>query len=246
MALPGMVVALFLFPLYHAPVERPFWSQVSDHYFYVLYSFVAVGIVSIFAWDLLFPDLLDLFVLSPLPIAGRRLFLARLAAACLFLALFLFGANALGFIFFPALSDAPGLARHLFAHLVAVMGSGVFVAAFFLSLQGILVALLGERLFRAISPFLQGLAMMLLLTIFLLFPVSSRFLEALTHLRSLFSAVLVFGNIREASGRIIIPAGFQPAREDGLPGNRRCGCHGDPFLSRCLSTQNALPGRGIR
>ena len=186
MALPGMVVALFLFPLYHAPVERPFWSQVSDHYFYVLYSFVAVGIVSLFAWDLLFPDLLDLFVLSPLPIAGRRLFLARLVAACLFLALFLLGANALGFIFFPALSDAPGLARHLFAHLAAVMGSGVFVAAFFLSLQGTLVALLGERLFRAISPFLQGLAMMLLVTIFLLFPVSSRFLEALTNLARYF------------------------------------------------------------
>jgi hypothetical protein len=186
MALPGMVVALFLFPLYHAPVERTFWSQVSDHYFYVLYSFVAVGIVSIFAWDLLFPDLLDLFVLSPLPIAGRRLFLARLVAACLFLALFLLGANALGFIFFPALSDAPGLARHLFAHLAAVMGSGAFAAAFFLSLQGILVALLGERLFRAISPFLQGLAMMMLVTIFLLFPVSSRFLEALTNLARYF------------------------------------------------------------
>jgi hypothetical protein len=186
MALPGMVVALFLFPLYHAPVERPFWSQVSDHYFYVLYSFVAVGIVSIFAWDLLFPDLLDLFVLSPLPVAGRRLFLARMVAACLFLALFLLGANALGFIFFPALSDAPGLAQHLFAHLAAVMGSGAFAAASFLGLQGILVALLGERLFRAISPFLQGLAMMILVTIFLLFPVSSRFLEALTNLARYF------------------------------------------------------------
>ncbi len=77
-ALPGMVVALFLSPLYHAPLARPFWSQVSDHYFYVLYSFVAVGAVSIFAWDLFFPDLLDLFVLSPLPIVNRRLFLARI------------------------------------------------------------------------------------------------------------------------------------------------------------------------
>ena len=134
----------------------------------------------------------------------------------------------------------------MFAHLAAVMGSGAFAAAFFLSLQGILVALLGERLFRAISPFLQGLAMMMLVTIFLLFPVSSRFLDALTNSGALFSAVLVFGYIREASGRIIIPAGFHRAREDGLPGNRRRGCRRDPFLSRCLSTQNALPGRGIR
>jgi uncharacterized membrane protein YwzB len=180
-ALPGMVVALFLFPLYHAPVPRPFWSQVSDHYFYVMYSFVAVGAVTIFAWDLLFPDLLDLFVLSPLPIIDRRLFLARMVAACLFLGLFLFGTSALGSIFFPLLSEPPGFARHVFAHLLAVLGGGTFAAAFFLSLQGVLVTVLGECFFRTIAPVLQGISTMMLLTILLLFPVSSQFLEVLIH-----------------------------------------------------------------
>jgi hypothetical protein len=181
-ALPGMVVALFLFPLYHAPLERPFWSQVSDHYFYVLYSFVAVGAVSIFSWDLLFPDLLDLFVLSPLPIVGARLFRSRIVAAVLFLGLFLFGSSALGAIFYPLLSDSPGLARHLLAHVLAVLASGAFAAALILSLQGLMAAVMGERFSRAISPFLQGIAMMLLLTILLLFPVTSRFLEMLANL----------------------------------------------------------------
>jgi uncharacterized membrane protein YwzB len=180
-ALPGMVVALFLFPLYHAPLERPFWSQVSDHYFYVMYSFVTVGSVTIFAWDLLFPDLLDLFILSSLPIANKRLFLARIVAACLFLGLFLCGINALGAIFYPLLSEPPGLTRHMFAHLLAVLGSGAFAATFFLSLQGVMVAVLGERLFRTVSPVLQGVATMVLLTILLLFPVLSRFLEVLTR-----------------------------------------------------------------
>ena len=181
-ALPGMVVALFLTPLYHAPLPRPFWSQVSDHYFYVLYSFVAVGAVSIFAWDLLFPDLIDVFVLTPLPVVNRRLFLARTAAAALFLGLFLIGSSALGSIFFPLLSETPGLARHLVAHVLAVMGSGAFAAALFLSVQGMMVTVMGERLFRAISPFLQAVTIMMLLTIFLLFPVSSQFLQALTNL----------------------------------------------------------------
>jgi hypothetical protein len=180
-ALPGVVVALFLFPLYHAPLERPFWSQVSDHYFYVMYSFVAVGAVTIFAWDLLFPDLLDLFILSSLPIADRRLFLARIVAACLFLGLFLFGINALGAIFYPLLSEPPGLTRHAFAHLLAVLGSGAFAGAFFLSFQGMMVAILGERIFRTVSPVLQCIATMALLTILLLFPVSSQYLEALLH-----------------------------------------------------------------
>jgi hypothetical protein len=181
-ALPGMVVALFLFPLYHAPLERPFWSQVSDHYFYVLYSFVTVGAVSIFAWDLLFPDLLDLFVLSPLPIVGARLFRSRIVAAALFLGLFLLGSSALGAIFYPLLSDSPGLARHLLAHLLAVLTSGAFAAAWVLSVQGWMVTILGVRLSRTISPFLQGISMMLLLTILFLFPVTSRFLEVLVNL----------------------------------------------------------------
>src|ERR1700761_2635233 len=128
-ALPGLVVALFLFPLYHAPLERPFWSQASDHYFYVLYSFVAAGAVSIFSWDLLFPDLLDLFVLSPLPIAGARLFRSRIVAAVLFLGVFLFAGSAPGAIFYPMFSDPPGMARLLLAHVLAVVASDSFAAA---------------------------------------------------------------------------------------------------------------------
>ncbi|MGB8539097.1 MAG: hypothetical protein WCD57_21920 [Acidobacteriaceae bacterium] len=181
-ALPGVVVALYLAPLYHAPLERPFWSQVSDHYFFVLYSFVAVGAVTIFSWDLLFPDLLDLFVLSPLPIAGARLFRSRMIAAVLFLGLFLFGSSAPGIIFYPMFSDPPGLARHVLAHVLSVLAGGAFAAALILSLQGLTAAVMGERFSRAISPFLQGVAIMLLMTIFLLFPVTSRFLEVLMNL----------------------------------------------------------------
>src|ERR1700692_1076553 len=58
-ALPGLLVALFLFPTYHAfppaPLHRPFWSQAGDHYFYVTYPFVVMGIVTVYEWDLLFP-----------------------------------------------------------------------------------------------------------------------------------------------------------------------------------------------
>jgi hypothetical protein len=180
-ALPGMVVALFLFPPYHAPEVRPFWAQVSDHYFYLLYSFVAVGAVTIFAWDLFFPDLLDIFVLTPLPIVGRRFFRARIAAVCLFLGLFLIGVNALGAIFFPVLSEPPGFVSHVVAHLLAVLASGVFAAAFFLGLQGVMLAVMGERFFRAVSPFLQGVSMMVLVTILLLFPVASQFLKVLIN-----------------------------------------------------------------
>src|SRR6202046_2600058 len=56
-ALPGLLVALFLFPAYHAfppaPLHRPFWSQAGDHYFYVTYPFVIMGIATVYEWDLL-------------------------------------------------------------------------------------------------------------------------------------------------------------------------------------------------
>ena len=56
MALPGLVVAMYLYPVYHLPRghvgrywgPRPYWSQVGDHYFFVLFSLVAMGLVTIF------------------------------------------------------------------------------------------------------------------------------------------------------------------------------------------------------
>jgi hypothetical protein len=181
-ALPSLVVALFLFPPYHAPLPRSFWSQASDHYFYLVYSFVTMGLVTIFAWDLLFPDLLDLFVLSPLPIASIRLFLARIVAACLYLGLFLAGTSVLGAIFFPLMAEPPQFTRHVFAHLVAVLAGGTFAAGSILALQGILLTVMGERLFRIVAPCLQAVVVMMLLTVFLLFPVSAQFLHVLTNL----------------------------------------------------------------
>ncbi len=178
-ALPGLCVAIYLFPPYHFPGGRPFWSQVADHYFYVMYSFVAIGAVTVFVWDLFLPDLLDVFVLSTLSIERRTLFTARIAAIGLFLSIFLFGINVLGTIFFPASTDLPSLSRHFFAHLTAVTMSGLCIASFLLAVQGFLLTLLGEYLFRKISPFLQALAITTLLTILLMFPLLSRFIETL-------------------------------------------------------------------
>ncbi len=189
-AVPQLIFALFLYPLYHGippirPLKPPFWSQVNHHYFYVMYSFVVMGAVTVFEWELLFPELLDVFVLSTLPIAGRRLFWARIAALVIFLAMFLVGMNLLGAVFFPLVADMPGLVRYVAAHVVAVGLAGVFVAAFFLGLQGVLILVVGQRLSRSFSPLLQGASMMLLLTVFILSPMLMMFLRPLLESDSL-------------------------------------------------------------
>jgi hypothetical protein len=173
------MLAFFLMPAYAAIPKRPYWARVGDHYFFVLYSFVVMGSITVFEWDLLFPDLLDVYVLTTLPISNRRLFLARILALAAFLGLFLVGANILATLFLPTISDYPNIFRHLGAHFVAVMASGLFAAAMLLSLQGILLNVLGARLFKKLSAILQGLSIMTLLIILFLYPLISRYLAPL-------------------------------------------------------------------
>jgi hypothetical protein len=192
--LPGLMVAVYLWPVYHPFKGWPpgsdgslpsYWLQVSHHFFFVVYSFVAMGIVTVFEWDLFFPDQLDIFVLGPLPVAARRMFLARVAAISVFIAGFLFDTNFLAPCVLPAATDPPNLVRFLAGHLLAVTFSGLFAAIFILALQGLLLSALGEQLFRRLSLLLQGISIAVLLMLLLLFPVMSGVVPALLQSNSL-------------------------------------------------------------
>jgi len=171
--LPGFVYALYLYPLYNRPFGRtqPYWGQVSDHYFYVLYSLVATGILTIFAWDFFFPDILDVRILATLPLKASLMFRARISAITVLLAAFLFDSNFLAPLVLPEATNPPRLFRFLAAHAVAVLMSGAFAATSLLALQGILLAVFGEHGFRKISLWVQGIAIAALLTILFLYPV---------------------------------------------------------------------------
>jgi hypothetical protein len=182
--LPGFIVAIYLWPVYH-PIAGwppgqpssggppPYWLQVNHHFFFVLYSFVVMGIATVFEWDLFFPDQLDISVLETLPIAARKVFLARVAAISLFTAGLLFDANALAALVLPAATDPPRLLPFLAGHLLAVASGGLFSALVVLALEGALLAACGERLFRKLSLVLQGLFITALFLLLLLFPVFS-------------------------------------------------------------------------
>lgn len=186
--LPGFVAAMYLWPVYHDILRRhrPYWARVSDHYLFVVYSMVAMGIIMVFEWDLFFPDLLDIFVLSSLPIKNRKLFLARIATVFIFVVSFLFDANILSTLALPAAIDPPSLARFLAGHVLAVAASGIFAAATVLAVQGTLLSLLGARLFRKISLLLQGLFITALLMVLFLYPALSGALPAFMHSNSAF------------------------------------------------------------
>lgn len=181
--LPPLMVAMYLWPVYHpllgwsnprAMAEPPsYWMQANHHFFFVTYSFVVMGLITIFEWDLFFPDLLDVFVLGTLPIPPLRQLSARVTAIALLIVGFLFDANVLAVLVLPMSTDSPQLISEVVSHASAVALAGIFSAGFVLALQGVLLVLLGEKLFRRISLLLQGCTVAIFLVLLLLFPILS-------------------------------------------------------------------------
>jgi hypothetical protein len=181
--MPGLMVTMWLWPVYHRfrgwpPGSTqvgppPYWVQVNHHFFFVLYSFVVMGLITVFEWDLFFPDLLDVVVLGTLPVAQRRVFLGRAAAIGIFIVGFLLDANFLAPLLLPAATDPPHIVGFLGGHLAAVAAGGLFGAGSVVALESVLLAVMGERLFRRISLVLQGAAVTALVMLLLSFPVLS-------------------------------------------------------------------------
>jgi hypothetical protein len=179
--LPPLLVAVYLWPIYHPWPPGPlfsgafpsYWLQANHHFFFVLYSFVALGIATVFEWDLFFPDLLDLFILGPLPIAPLLSFAARVASIAIFVGAFLLDACGFAPLVLPLATDPPSLPRLVIAHILAVTASGLFAAISTLALNSTLLAVCGERLFGRIALLLQCAVITVLVMLMLFFPVFS-------------------------------------------------------------------------
>ncbi len=161
-AAPGIAAGFRLMNQYPDPrwsYPRPAWATVGDQYFFVLLSFVVMAAVSIFEWEMLFPDRIDFLVLSPLSIKPLQMLLAKAAALIGFLTLFLVATNVFGIGMLPALSRGD-LLRQIYAHAAAVLLAGTFAALLILALGGVLLCVLDAARFRLASPILQMLSVL--------------------------------------------------------------------------------------
>jgi len=177
-AVPGLMFAFWLLPSY--PGRAP-WTTEADRYFFVLFSFVAMGAVATVEWEMLFPDRADFLILLPLPLKSRELFYAKGRALLTFLGLFLVGVNLFATILFPAVSTrGNGNYFHaVWAHLAAVLLSGICAAFTLLSIEGLLLCALPSDWFRPISTVLQSLSIAVLLLLLLLYPLVASHLQPL-------------------------------------------------------------------
>lgn len=152
-AVPGLMLAFFLQNQYP---RRDVAGRWDDEYFFVLLTFVVMGAVTVFEWEMLFPDRSDFLVLTPLPLGQGQVMTAKVSALCCFLALFLASASLPGSLMYSLVAKGRFF-RQLLAHVAAVGLGGLFLSAALVTMGGLLRCVLRDRQFRIVSAALQTL-----------------------------------------------------------------------------------------
>jgi uncharacterized protein YjeT (DUF2065 family) len=171
-AVPALMFAFWLLPAYGSFPPRPLRLIEADRYFFVLYSFIVMGAITTFEWEMLFPDRADFLILLPMPLHSRELFLAKARALLTLLGLFFVAANAFGLILFPAVSTTShgNYFATVWPHFVAVTFAGAFSAFSMLAIEGLSLCLLPSAWYRLFSTAIQLGSITLFVLLFLLYP----------------------------------------------------------------------------
>ncbi len=131
----------------------------STERFLISLTMLVVGVFALLSWDSTFPDRSDVLVLGPLPVRGRTLLAAKIAAAASALGLTVALWNSLGgsiwpMILAPAGSGFAGTLRLVAAFWVALAAAGAFLYCAVLGVQAA-AAQLPRRWYLRLSPVLQ-------------------------------------------------------------------------------------------
>ncbi len=150
------------FVLVFRPLTLTGWNLVAVRYMFVSFSMTVMGFLMVFEWDALFPDRRDYQVLTPQPVRLSTLFLAKAAALAIFLSMFLVDVNFLSALMWPGVDGGNDFFGILWAHVTAVLASGLFAALAAAALHGVLITFLRGWLYRRVSVAVQTLLMALL------------------------------------------------------------------------------------
>ena len=176
LAAPGAFISILLLDKYSSLLRYfrgnqsfdPYAASVPDQYFFLTFSMVITGIVTVLKWDSIFPDRRDYMNLAPLPIPTRRIFLANITAIVLIALAFAVDVNAVSSLFFPmeVTMEQPRFAAYIYfvrAHFAGVLLASLFVFFAMFALIGTLMVALPDSLFHRISIYLRVLIVVLLL-----------------------------------------------------------------------------------
>ena len=174
LAAPGIFFPVLELLAYAAAYQRPFLVRdlvsMPEKALYLSFSMTALGIATVLEWDTLVPDRRDYMVLRPLPLRLGTILAAKIAAVAGFWVILTLVMNAFATVVFPmAVVQNEGfntLARFIGCHALAVLSGNAFIFLAILSVQGLLMNVLGWRGFRRVSPYAQTLLIVALLMMF--------------------------------------------------------------------------------
>ena len=174
LAAPGMLLPFLFMSKYTNLQMQPMYvrdlASLGEKEFFICFSMTVMGLVTVIEWEMLFPDRRDYANLTPLPIRLRTMFGAKIVALLAFLTVFSVAINAFLPVMFPAvvLQKEPLLNVIPFArcHIVSILAANTFVFFFCVAVQGILMNVLGYRVFRRVSPYVQFALVALLILMF--------------------------------------------------------------------------------
>lgn len=153
---------------------------LDDRFFFVALAMVVAALVAASQWDALAVDPRDAAILEPLPVPLSTIRRAKLAAVAILGAAVAIALNACPSVVFPWLlvfnfRELPAI---LILWMIAVHAVFTFVAAVFgylviIALRETLAGILGVRWFTRVSPWAQGLLIVVLGSALLLLPPSA-------------------------------------------------------------------------
>jgi hypothetical protein len=174
LAAPGVFFPLLENFVYGPMYTTPLWVRdlhsLPDKGLYLSFSMTVLGILVVLEWDTLLPDRRDYNVLQPFPIRLGTILAAKIAALAGLWAVFTVAINAFSTVVFPMIvvqtEDLRSVTWFIRGHALAVLAANAFVFLALISVQGLLMNLLGWRWYRRVSPYAQGLLIAALLLMF--------------------------------------------------------------------------------
>ncbi|HYW43773.1 MAG TPA: hypothetical protein VE959_13005 [Bryobacteraceae bacterium] len=147
------------------------WHYERD---WVTLTLLVVGLFVVLSWDSTFLDRRDVLVLAPLPVRGRTMFAAKIAAVASALGLVVAALHCLSGFAWPMALAPPGSGivgtiRFVAAFWITMLASGAFLYCAVLGVQGV-AAQLPRRWYLRVSSFLQIAAFILFLGVVCLQP----------------------------------------------------------------------------
>lgn len=161
--LSGHVANSVLMKYMFVPDEGISWVEKC---YFISFVMLFMGFITVFEWDVIFPDARDFANLLTLPVKLKMIFASKFTSLCLFIGLFALGANSISMLAFwfhlIKWQANQGVLFSLFficVHLSCLFAACFFVFFFFVFVIGALMVIFPTRLFRAFSLFFRTVLM---------------------------------------------------------------------------------------